>query len=171
MRARGVLPPREWRGHFFGTAFAFRDRREKRRRPSRGTPRLAAFAMDPLAPSITFYDKETGKGRTTYLGACPRGTPPVVRITRPPSRVVGASRGSADALSPPAFAPRRQPHPGSALHPHPGTVVHEPRIRGETHHARVLRVLAPRGSSDEMSTLLSDRPTTSTVRLGMTKRY
>ena len=25
--------------------------------------------MDPLAPSITFYDKESGKGRTTYLGA------------------------------------------------------------------------------------------------------
>ena len=30
--------------------------------------------MDPLAPSITFYDKETGKGRTTYLGVCLRGT-------------------------------------------------------------------------------------------------
>ena len=29
---------------------------------------LRRDAMDPLAPSITFYDKETGKGRTTYLG-------------------------------------------------------------------------------------------------------
>ena len=25
--------------------------------------------MDPLAPSITFFDKETGKGRITYIGA------------------------------------------------------------------------------------------------------
>ena len=24
--------------------------------------------MDPLAPSITFFDKETGKGRVTYIG-------------------------------------------------------------------------------------------------------
>ena len=116
----------------FGTA-------ERNARPltSRGNLRVDELAMDPLAPSITFYDKETGKGRTTFLGARLRGTTPVTRLTCPPSRVPCASRGSADALSPPAFAPRRQPHPGSALHPHPRTVVHEPRIRGETQHARL----------------------------------
>ena len=25
--------------------------------------------MDPTAPSITFFDKDTGKGRATYIGA------------------------------------------------------------------------------------------------------
>ena len=127
-----------------GTLFrlAFRDRREKRPSHFSRHPKPRSFAMDPLAPSITFYDKETGKGRTTYLGACLRGTSLVTRVARTPSRVVGASRGSSDALSPPAFAHRRQPHPGAALHPHPWTVVHEPRIRGETRHARVRRTFA-----------------------------
>lgn len=31
--------------------------------------------MDPTAPSITFFDKDTGKGRATYIGARRRRPP------------------------------------------------------------------------------------------------
>jgi|AntAceMinimDraft_12_1070368.scaffolds.fasta_scaffold196379_1 hypothetical protein len=30
--------------------------------------------MDPLAPSITFFDKDTGKGRVTYIGTLSKNT-------------------------------------------------------------------------------------------------
>ena len=38
--------------------------------------------MDPTAPSITFFDKDTGKGRATYIGSLQpaRMFPPTVGI-------------------------------------------------------------------------------------------
>lgn len=54
--------------------------------------------MDPTAPSITFFDKDTGKGRATYIGA---------RRRRPPhgrhhsSRIVNLATLGAEGPSPP----------------------------------------------------------------------
>jgi len=77
--------------------------------------------MDPLAPSITFYDKESGKGRVTYLGAVPR--PHLARArarTRSPPRSI---RPSASDLTRDPPGPARLPiHPPS---PRAGNLIPE----------------------------------------------
>ena len=77
--------------------------------------------MDPLAPSITFYDKESGKGRVTYLGAVPRPHLSRARArTRSPPRSI---RPSASDLTRDPPGPARLPiHPPS---PRAGNLIPE----------------------------------------------
>ena len=94
--------------------------------------------MDPLAPSITFYDKESGKGRVTYLGAVPRPhlsrarartlSPP--RSIRPSASDLTRDTRARPPPHPSPLAARRKPHPRVPLLPHPRVMVHEPGPRG-----------------------------------------
>ena len=52
--------------------------------------------MDPTAPSITFFDKDTGKGRATYIGAC-AGPDPARRPHFPHRKSRPTSEGPSDS--------------------------------------------------------------------------
>jgi hypothetical protein len=142
-RARGVLSPRESSG-VAGTLFwLFGTAERNARRTSRGTRRLDrspwTLSRRP-SPSTTRSPVKVAR-RTSVRAFAGHHS---ARASRVPRRA--SSARPEDPLTPsrlPRSRVRRQPHPGAALHPHPGTVVHEPRIRGETRHARVRRTFAP----------------------------